>query len=123
VKFNSKPLSLIFFQRALPDAFAGMTYGPVVLIAPGYEDDVGLLEHEFTHVRQFWRTCGLHLLFYPLWRAYRLRSEIEAYKVQMGYGLKIERAVTLLMRPAYDFRMTAEVAAGLLMASTEESAR
>ena len=65
--------------------FAGKAFGPVILIRAGYEHDRGLLAHELVHVRQFWRTFGLHPLFYWLSKRYRYRAELEAYHEQLRY--------------------------------------
>lgn len=56
-----------------------------IRIRPRYRYDKGLLEHEKTHVRQFWQTFGLHSLLYLLSKEYRLDSEAQAYKVQLEY--------------------------------------
>lgn len=78
--------SLVFYtDLIIPDRFEGYTIGPVILIRPSHRDDKGLLEHERVHVRQFWRTLGLHALVYRFSRAYRLRCEVEAYRQQIKH--------------------------------------
>ena len=79
-------LSKIFYtDRLIPAKFAGMTVGPFVFIRPNYKDDVGLLNHELTHVKQFWNN-PLMVLLYQFSKTYRLRYEAEAYKTQLEYA-------------------------------------
>ena len=75
----------IYYTDNVPSGSAGCANGPVIRIRPEYEDDKGLLEHEKTHVRQFWRTLGFHSLMYLLIKRYRLNAEVEAYRVQLEY--------------------------------------
>ncbi len=113
---NIKPPALVLYtERMIPARFAGFTIGALVLIRPFYRDDAGLLVHELTHVKQFWRSLGLSLLLYQLSKTWRLRFEVEAYRAQMAcypddrsvlfagflvtrYGLKItqDEAVQML---------------------------
>ena len=79
-------LSKIFYTNFLiPARFAGITIGPVVFIRPNYKDDVGLLNHELTHVKQFWKNPLMGLL-YQFNKKYRLRYEAEAYNTQLKYA-------------------------------------
>lgn len=70
--------------------FAGYSYGPLVKIKKSYKDDVGLLEHELTHSRQFYRYLGTWGLFY-LSAKFRYKFEFEAYKVQLSFAGEGER--------------------------------
>jgi len=80
-------LTFVFYTDCgIPDRFAGYTIGPVILIRPKYRGDRGLLEHERTHVRQWWRSFGLLSILYSLSWRYRLRAEIEAYCVQLRWS-------------------------------------
>jgi len=93
-----------WFVRA---GFAGTAYGPVAFIRPQYHDDVGLLAHEKTHIRQF---LSLRCFFMT-----KLEREVEAFKVQIacypddrteflagfmaanyGFGITTEQAITML---------------------------
>lgn len=87
--FRSSPPALILLGvKRLPKGSAGFTVGPIVLIKDGYEADIGLVEHELTHVRQFWWSFGLFLILYLLSKRYRFQAEVEAYRVQLyTYGL------------------------------------
>lgn len=76
-------LALVIYTNLLPERKAGMTIGPLVLIQKRYRDDERLLAHELEHARQFWVTFGLHLIFYPLSRHYRLWAESVAFARQV----------------------------------------
>jgi hypothetical protein len=74
---------LTFYTNfGIPEQFAGCTRGPFVFIRPEYRNDVGLLKHEQTHVKQWFRTLGFHPLMYLLSDSYKLASEVECYKEQ-----------------------------------------
>ena len=53
------PAFVFFTDKTIPKQFAGMTNLNVIRIRPKYEHDKGLLEHELTHVKQFYRSFGL----------------------------------------------------------------
>jgi len=77
---------MIFYTDFLiPDIYAAYTRGPLIFIRPEFKKDVGLLEHEKVHRRQWFRTLGLHPLLYRLSKKYRLKSEVEAYREQMKH--------------------------------------
>jgi hypothetical protein len=70
----------------LPEGKAGQAKFWFIKIRPSYKDDIGLLNHEIEHVRQFWRYGLLvHQVLYPLSKQYRLKCEVEAYKIQLKY--------------------------------------
>ena len=78
--------ALVFFTDSINDKFGGMAFGPIVKIRKKYENtDEGLLQHELTHAKQWYRTLGTHGIWYKLSESYRLKSEIEAYKVQASH--------------------------------------
>lgn len=125
----------------LPNGFGGTSQGPLVRLLPKYLGDVGLLEHEKTHVRQWyavtggavlvgallaitvspmlWAFCtaapGVHQTLYSFVRPYRQWSEVRAYRVQLamgGYGSREFAAVHLAEK--YDLRLTLDEARTLL---------
>lgn len=103
----------------LPEGFAGWASRWYIKIRPMYRDDEGLLEHEKTHVWQFWRTLGLHVILREFgW--YRLRIEVEAYKVQLKYppaNLNVEHyrgQYAGFIATKYDLKVTVEEATKLL---------
>ena len=57
---------VINFTEKLPSGFGGTTQGPIIKILPKYKDDAGLLEHEKTHVRQWYAVLAIGLLFSTL---------------------------------------------------------
>lgn len=98
----------------LPRGISGIALGPLVLLRRAHFCDEALRAHELVHVRQFYRSLGLFPLLYLLWPHYRLKCEVEAYRVQIllqpskatrqrltehaaellatRYGLKVSRA-------------------------------
>ncbi len=74
---------IFYTDRVLPDRFGGMTVGCIVFIRPKYREDIGILKHEETHVRQFWRLPALNGLLYVLSKKWRLKAEVEAYREQL----------------------------------------
>ena len=97
----------VFYVDKLP--VAGRANGPVIRILKTYRDDYGLFQHELTHVKQ-WFVIGLAFTIPPTMLAYlfgmrplglfgmtmfnvlyffvddfRLRAEVEAYRVQAKY--------------------------------------
>lgn len=76
--------AIFYTDRFIPTRFAGFTVGPIVLIRPGYKTDEGLLHHELTHVKQYWKN-PLMGLWYRFSNPARLAYEAEAYKVQLAY--------------------------------------
>lgn len=81
------PIPVLFIDKLV--RLSGKSYGMFVAIKKEHKDNVPLLEHEITHCRQFYRTLGLHGIFYWASDNYRLKSEIEAYCVtikESGYS-------------------------------------
>lgn len=80
-------MSFIFYtNRFIPKDYAACTRGPCIFIRPEYRGDIGLLEHEKVHVRQWVRTLGVHSILYLMSKKYRLRAEVEAYRKQLVYS-------------------------------------
>lgn len=78
---------MIFYTNwFVPKGFAAITLGPFIFIRPTRKGDVGLVEHEKVHVKQFWKSCGLFWVFYLLSKKARFKYEVEAYKVQAVYN-------------------------------------
>lgn len=79
------PSFVFYTDKFIGDKFAGKAFGNIVFIRPSQKDNIPLLQHELVHVKQFYRTFGLHGVFYKLSKKYRLKSEIEAYRVTIKY--------------------------------------
>lgn len=131
----------ISYTKKLANGFGGTAQGPLIRLLPKYKDDVGLLEHEKVHVRQWyvlltlvlllsalvilmvssslWPVCGLalvsHQLLYKFVRPYRHWSEVQAYRRQIGIGgyASNEFAVNALAEK-YDLNLSADEAEALL---------
>lgn len=73
---------LTFYVKSLPPNVGGCANGPVIRILEKYRNDRGIYEHELVHVRQWFRTLGVHSLLYLFSKRYRFLSEVEAYKEQ-----------------------------------------
>ena len=108
---------IVFYtDRLIPQQFAGCARGPVIFIRPKYKNDKGLLEHEKVHVRQFWRTLGLHGPIYKFSKSYRLKCELEAYSVQLRYSPNSADAFAKFIAEKYDLDITqAEAKEALLI--------
>ena len=57
---------LIKLATRLPNGFGGTAQGPLIKLLTKYKDDVGLIEHEKTHVRQWYAVLGIGLLLCTL---------------------------------------------------------
>jgi hypothetical protein len=79
-------LKFVFYTNwFIPARFGATTYGPFVFVRPKYKGtDEGLLQHELTHVKQFWRN-PLFGLWYFFSKNARYKYELEAYRVQLKY--------------------------------------
>lgn len=132
---------IVKYTDDLAPGFAGATQGPRIKIRPRYQDDHGLLEHEKTHVRQWYVLTGLglviavalavlvspafwsavlvtpclHTLLYKFLRSYRQWCEVQAYRKQSALGgyANSDFAVTALV-DKYDLKLSATEAAALL---------
>ena len=77
-------LHLVIYTNFMPAKFDGFAFGPIVLIRPKNRDDKGMLAHELTHVKQFWRN-PLYGLFSTFSKKHRQKYEVEAYRAQLPY--------------------------------------
>lgn len=110
------PLCVVFYtDRLVGDGFSGCARGPFIFIRPKARHDLALLEHEKVHVRQFWRTLGMHGLLYRFSRAYRLRAEVEAYRRQLEIDPTFYVGAAELLTEKYDLGITKRLALELLM--------
>lgn len=132
---------LIKYTEKVEGGFGGTAQGPLIKILPKYKGDTGLIEHEKTHVRQWyaalsiwlllcallslvvspvlWPLCGLaplvHPVLYKLVRPYRQWCEVQAYRKQIAVGgyLSNDFAVTALVEK-YGLKLSADKARALL---------
>ncbi len=100
--------ALTFYTDNIPVGFGGFTRTFLVYIRPKYKDDVGLHEHEYMHVKQWWVTTiisclaiylasqhfgfetgfsilgmAVYSLLYDIVPWFKLRMEVQAYRKQM----------------------------------------
>ncbi len=105
-----------------PDGSNGAANACFIRIRKGYENDLGLISHELTHVWQWWRTLGLHSILYLCSKKYRLKAEVEAYKVQIeASGYRSDYSAPMLrdkyagfIATGYNLNITKEQALQLL---------
>lgn len=80
----------IVYTDDLPQGVGGRCAYPIIplfgtctiKIRPKYEDDMGLLNHEIEHYRQY-STNPMHAFMYKYCDIYRYKCELKAYKQQM----------------------------------------
>ena len=111
-----------FYTTRCLDAWqAGRCLGPIIIIRPKYKDDVGLYKHELEHIKQGFRTLGLHAILYNISDRYAMWAEAKAYAEQMkwpdrfGNKMTIEDAANRLASREYGFGLTIEEAKWKLM--------
>lgn len=132
---------LIKLSESLPKGFGGTAQGPLIKLLPKNQHDTGLIEHEKTHVRQwyavlalglmvsallalllsptFWIGCAvapsLHPLLYKFILPYRRWCEVKAYRKQIATGgyASNEFAVMMLVEK-YGLGMSVDKARALL---------
>jgi hypothetical protein len=76
---------MVFYTNKFVDKNkAGKAIACFIFIRPEYKSDIGLLIHEETHVKQFWRNPFNMLFTVPNKKAI-LAREIEAYARQIEY--------------------------------------
>jgi hypothetical protein len=76
---------MIFYTNKFVDeGKAGKAIACFIFIRPEYKSDIGLLIHEQTHVKQFWRN-PFKMLFTIPEKQTILQREIEAYTEQINY--------------------------------------
>ncbi len=78
-----------------PESTAGYAKGCFIKIRTKFSFEIGLLHHEITHVKQWYRTLGLHSLLYMCFKWYKKLSETEAYRVQLKYVKNREKAIKI----------------------------
>ena len=109
---------VFYTNRFLKPWAGGGAYGPLIFIRPKYVNDIGLLEHEKTHCKQWWRTFGIHMFLYFFNSKYRLKSEVEAYRVQLTYGGSAHRFAEFIST-RYDLDVSIEDAEKYLLNDAE----
>jgi len=75
--------AFISYVDKLPKEKGGKAKFCFIKILKKYKDDIGLLNHELTHVRQFYRLSVIHEYLNHFSKKYRLKIELEAYRNQL----------------------------------------
>lgn len=107
------PLTFVT-DRTLKDWQGASTRGPVIVIRPKYEADVGIYRHELMHVKQWFRSFGFSSWLYLFSRSRRAMYEAEAYAEQTlypdrhGVRLTVRGAAERLANPGYDLGLTVD---------------
>jgi hypothetical protein len=73
----------------------GKVRGCFINLKPKYINDIGFLEHEKTHVKQFWHSFGLYPFLHLFSEKHRLKYEVEAYKVQLKYAEEYNKIIVM----------------------------
>jgi len=106
---------VFYTNKLIPKGLDGCSRLFFIFIHPSYKDDVGMLHHELTHVKQFYRNPLLHGFLYLFNKSYRLKSEVEAYKEQLKYCNPINlNHFAYLISNNYNLNITIEEAENLL---------
>lgn len=101
------------YTNDIPDDCAEEVWAWFIKIKPEEKHDESLLAHALVHVSQFWRTSGLHIFL--RWNdSYRLKCEVEAYKVQLRYAPGNEMFFAERLATMYGFNISKEEALKLL---------
>ena len=132
---------IVKYTESIDEKYSGAAQGPLIKLRPKYKDDTGLIEHEKTHVRQWyaalaiwlllcallslavspslWPLCGLaplvHPVLYKLVRPYRQWCEVQAYRKQLatgGYSTGDFAVIALFEK--YDLGLSSDQAKALL---------
>lgn len=133
---------LIKYTKRLPNEFGGTTQGPFIRLLVKYKNDIGLIEHEKTHVRQWytvlvvglllctalmllvtisiWPLIGLapvlHQFLYKFFRPYRRWCEVRAYRKQIKSGGYVNNDFAVIaLVDKYDLRISTDEARELLI--------
>lgn len=84
------PVLVHYTEKFIKPQHGGISLACFVFIRPKYKNDNGLLQHELTHSKQFYRN-PLHLFLYKFSDKYKLKAEVEGYKVQLDYYPNLNR--------------------------------
>lgn len=105
----------VFYTNFLiPSRFTAITYGPFIFMRERAKDDVGMHEHEKTHVKQFWRSWCTFGIAYFFSKTARLRYEAEAYREQLKYSPGREDLFASFLVTKYKLGITQEQALAAL---------
>jgi len=105
---------LVFYTNfSIPKRFAAHTRGPFVFIRPEHRGDTGLLSHELTHVKQWYKNPAFGL-FYRFSKKFRLNSEVQAYREQLKHSPNSVDLFAQYISEKYDLDISVDEAKRLL---------
>jgi len=114
IRFIYKMLPAIFFKKNIEGKnfnYRATTKTLFVIVASPLWENEGIIQHELTHVKQFYRTFGLHIFLTIFSKSYQKKIEIEAYKKQMKYSPEhLYCCYVPNLMNYYKFKMTKEEA-------------
>ena len=79
------PVFIFFTNKFVHSDTVGKCWGIICTIRPQYKSDEALIQHELTHCKQWYRTFGIHGIWYHISDKYKLKCEVEAYQVQLDW--------------------------------------
>jgi hypothetical protein len=121
IKFVYGILPAIVSYKEVEEEVKNYTSGIHIVIEPKYKCDEGMLHHELTHVKQWYKNI-FGRKSYNKDREYRLNCEIEAYVNQTKYPkcdgtfLTLEEVSLKLTWDRYNLGLTQEQAMAEIMA-------
>ena len=104
---------VIYTNKFIRKEWVASNRFPFILIRPKWKGVAFVLEHEKVHSRQMIRTFFLHGLMYKFSKKYRLKAEVEAYKVSIEYGQELDDCAWAISN-VYNLEVTEKEARVLL---------
>lgn len=104
---------IIYTDKFIKKEWDAMNLFFVILIRPKFKGVKSIVEHEKVHTRQVLKWWILQPILYNLSKKWRLKFELEAYKVSVKHGKSVDSAAWALAN-AYGLDITKEEAKELL---------
>jgi hypothetical protein len=105
---------ILYWDFLIPKKYDAITIGPQIVMRKASKGDIGLLEHEKVHVKQFWKFLLLHPILYYFSKKYRCNAEVEAFKKQLEYSPNSKDLYAYYLSTNYGLDITVEEAKLLL---------
>ena len=104
---------IIYTDRFIKKEWDAMNIFIVTLIRPKFRGVKFIVEHEKVHTRQILKWWILQPILYQFSKKWRLKFELEAYKVSVEHGQSIDSAAWAIAN-AYGLDVTTEEVRELL---------
>lgn len=108
---------VIYTDRFIKKEWDAMNLFFVTLIRPQFKGVKFIVEHEKVHTRQVFRWLIFQPIFYQLSKKWRLKFELEAYKVSVEHGQSVNSAAWAIAN-LYGLDITKDEAKELLVGNT-----